>query len=213
MLDHLFTNYTTMFVRNTTKVVLLTAPIANVTLYGGKAVTSWFDIVTNNVSKEIDFVHAYNISDMINSSHTVKQVMYEEINVLKGDSTKLFIGGFSQGCFMSWYTGLTFDKPLGGIMASSGYLISVPEMELNGANVNVPLYISHGKKDATVLFGVAEQVYQDRLSPFAHKITKVYEDNAGHAITETMKVRQRQWFFDQTQPKKEQEKLFLPILF
>jgi len=214
MLDHLFTNYTTMFARNSTKVVLLTAPTANVTV-SGKAMTSWFDIITFKVEKEFDLNTAFNLTDIMRNSLRIKQAMHDEIKILGGDSTKLFIGGFSQGCFMSLYSGLTFNKTIGGILGSSGYLVSIPESDrLNGANANIPLYLSHGKNDTTIYYELAETIYRDRLSPLAHKITKVYEDGVGHAITETMKVRERQWFFDQTQPKKEQaEDIFLPILY
>ena len=212
MLSSLFSNEATMFARDTTRVVLLTAPLQNVTAYGGKLMHSWFNIITFNVKKEIDIVNALNLSEFVKTSVKIHQVMNEEIETMGGDSTKLFIGGFSQGCFMSLYSGLTFDKTIGGIMGSSGALVTIPQLgQFNGANANIPLYISHGMNDTVVNFELAEGVYRERLSPLQHKITKVYENNVGHQITATMQAKERQWFFDQTRPKSEVENLFLPI--
>jgi len=211
MLDQFFSNEETMFARDTTRVVLLTAPTDYVTIWK-KESTSWFDIITFNVAKELDLQTAFNLSDIVRNSKRIKQVMNEEIERLGGDSTKLFIGGFSQGCFMSLYSGLTFDKTIGGIMGGSGYLVTIPMGQpISGPNTNIPLFLSHGMKDDTIWFDVAETIYRDRLSPLQHKITKVYEENVGHQITATMRAKERQWFFDQTSPKKEEEKLFLPI--
>jgi len=211
-MDHLFNNDNLMFARPTTKIVLLTAPVRPVTYHGGQQMHAWFNIFTNKIQTEADFPVAFNMTEFLISSARIKQAMRDEIKLLGGDSTKVFIGGMSQGCMMAIYTGLAFEQPLGGIMASSGVLVVVPEAPFSGGNVNTPIWISHGKADTTVPFEAANMIYTDRLSPLAHKITKVYEDGVGHVITSTMQANGRKWFFDLTTPKTE-EKRFLPFSF
>ncbi len=44
----------------------------------------------------------------------IHKVIEEEIALLGGDSTKVMIGGLSQGCMMALYVGLKYEKKLGG---------------------------------------------------------------------------------------------------
>jgi len=205
--DRYFSNENTMFARDTTKVVLLTAPLRSVTFHGGKIMHAWFNIYSNDISQGYDVTKSFNMTEFFESYDRVQKVMHEEIKLLGGDSKKLFLGGFSQGCIMSFYTGLAFDLPLGGLMESSGFLVSLPDKPPSEANANTPIYISHGKVDPTVNFVAATATY-DHLNPNTHKITKVYEDKTSHTITSTMMAKERQWFFDLTAPKK-----FLSYIF
>jgi phospholipase/carboxylesterase len=207
MYDQLFADPATMIARKSTKVVLLTAHQVPVTILKGKVKNSWFDISTFNVSSESQLGGAFNFDEIIASSLIIKKQISDEIELLHGESTKVFIGGFSQGCFMSLYCALTFDKPLGGIVGSGGYL--VPIAKINSANARLPMILTHGTADTIIYFDLAEQLYKQRLSGSRPEITKVYEEGIGHIITPTMQARARQWFLAQTESKNHGG--FLPI--
>ena len=99
------------------KVRLLTAPNVPVTINGGMSCNSWYDIMSLDRSK-----NSYSFEDVKKNSEYVKKCLDEELEILKGDSSKLFIGGFSQGCAMALHNGLTYKEKLGGIIGLSGYL-------------------------------------------------------------------------------------------
>jgi phospholipase/carboxylesterase len=206
MYDQLFANPATMIARKSTKVVLLTAHQVPVTILKGKVKNSWFDISTFNVTSEDELGGAFNFNEIIVSSLIIKKAISDEIVLLDGDSTKVFIGGFSQGCFMSLYCALTYDKPLGGIVGSGGYF--TPIIRINNANAKLPMILTHGTADTIIYFDLAEQLYKERLSTTRHEITKVYEEGVGHIITPTMQAKAREWFLAHTEPKKGG---FLPI--
>lgn len=54
---------------------------------------------------------------------------------------------------MSIFSGITSDKPLGGIFALSSYLLlhsKLPEFTKNGANKGTPIFMGHGDSDPLV---------------------------------------------------------------
>lgn len=81
------------FTPEKTKIVLLTAPLRQVTINRGFMMTSWYDIksLEKTTLKEEDL---YSISEIKESYEIVKKNIDEEISFI-GDSKKLFIGGFS----------------------------------------------------------------------------------------------------------------------
>jgi len=199
----------------TTKVVLLTAPTAKVEIKHGWVIPSWYNIknidsVINfkytglrsvlNFAKEQGFSGLLNLTKIENmvgmeeintNSEKIRRVINEEIAELGGDSRKVFIGGVSQGSSMALHTGLGFDKPLGGILASAGFLL--PFSKIHKANKNVPIFVSHGKADKKVPFFLANLSYW-RLNEKAHQLTKVFEDHVGHDVSNTMLLEAKNWF-------------------
>jgi len=196
MLDLFFSSESSMIALSSTKIVLLTAPFVPVTVwYGGADANSWFDILTFDVVTEDDIYNSFNHNDIVANSLTIQQVMREEINHLNGNSRRLFIGGFSQGCIMSLYSGLTFEQPIGGILGSSGYLVKIDQV--HEANERVPMFLSHGKLDDIIHFELAEKIYSERLDSNKHRIEKVYEDGISHTVTASAQALAREWFFRQ----------------
>ena len=66
---------------------------------------------------------------------------------------------------MALHCGLTFDRPLGGIIGFSGFLLSLT-LE-NEANKNVPIRISYGLSDPFVFWNKAEESFL-RIDEAAH---------------------------------------------
>lgn len=141
------------FTECNTKIRLLTAPTAPVSINGGYECTSWYDIY--NLDRNPD---SYSFKDVKKNSENVRCAMEEEISLLDNDSTRLLIGGFSQGCAMALYNGLTFGKPLKGIIGLSGYLFS--QVDLDKFPHIPPTLLCHGSDDLTIKAADAEFSYQ-----------------------------------------------------
>ena len=90
-----FYNPDPMLPNKNTKVVLLNAPCVPVTCNGGMVMNSWYDILTFKPKIEVD-----EKSIKENTERIIKRIE-EEAKVLNGDYSKIFVGGFSQGCCMA----------------------------------------------------------------------------------------------------------------
>src|SRR5690242_17073799 len=75
-------------------------------------------------------------------------MLREEIELLGNDDTKVFLGGFSMGSFVSLYTNHVLERQLGGILIIGGLVSTVAKLP-EPKNLS-PMLIVHGMKD-TVL--------------------------------------------------------------
>lgn len=71
----------------------------------------------------------------------MKKILDDESQ--KIDSRKIILGGFSQGGAMSTFSGFQYDKPLGGIISCSGYVLNALTT-VSDANRNTPFLSFHG---------------------------------------------------------------------
>jgi phospholipase/carboxylesterase len=67
-------------------------------------------------------------------------------------ASRIVLAGFSQGCAMTFMTGLRHGQRLAGLLGMSGYL---PLAELTGAersaaNADVPIFQAHGSADEMI---------------------------------------------------------------
>ena len=95
---NLFLEKESCFTPPNCKVVLLTAPERPVTLNSGMPMNSWYDIYSLSSSKfktKDDIYANYSRDEMLESVGIVSKHLDNEIGILKGDSTKVFVGGFS----------------------------------------------------------------------------------------------------------------------
>ena len=66
------------------------------------------------------------------------------------ESSKIFLGGFSQGSVAALYAGLLkWKEPLGGIIGLSGYCCH-PFAEQQVLNPSVPLFLCNGMKNKVI---------------------------------------------------------------
>ena len=83
---------------------------------------------------------------------------------MDGDVYKrIFVGGFSQGCAISVFYGLTAKIQLGGIIGFSGYLFNFEGFELSNLG-KVPILLNHGNQDSMVDFAHAKKSYERLLN-------------------------------------------------
>lgn len=121
------------------------APIQPVTINGGMAMRSWYDIVG------ADLIRREDEAGIRASQARVEALIAREIE--RGlASEHIVLAGFSQGCAMTLFTGLRHSAPLAGLMGLSGYLPVADklEQERSPANQKTPIFLAHGTQDPVV---------------------------------------------------------------
>jgi len=138
---NVLTNRISISKRNTTKVVILRAPLQNVTVLNGEKNYSWFDIY----SFPINSSNNYNFTEVKSASKTLIQIIQEEVSLLDGKYDKIIIGGHSQGAVVSMYTSYTQEYMLGGVISFSGFFPPQGEILPNKEKLNI--YFAFGDVD------------------------------------------------------------------
>lgn len=161
---------------NKMKVVLLTAPTAPVTINGGMVMTSWYDILSFEKTNE----DSISKTDVIENCNRIKEVIEAEAKAVEinSDYKKIFLGGFSQGCCMALYSGLTHKTEIGGIIGLSGLLF--PFCELNEDKKNLPIFLAHGKYDEVIPSFISEESYKRFKNAKFNFNLNFFED--GHTV-------------------------------
>lgn len=132
------------------------APLRPVTFAGGSLLRAWFDIESLDeagINK--------NKSSIYETQQLIAELIEEEI--ARGiASDKIFIGGFSQGGAMALQCGLSFSKPLAGIIVLSGFLPLADEVTSTMApsNAKIPILMLHGTLDHVVTMALAKSSYK-----------------------------------------------------
>lgn len=155
--------------------ILPHARVQPVTLNGGMACRSWFDIFT---LKEIG---NEDIAGMNETDAYIRQLIQQQMD-LGIDSKKIFLVGFSQGGAMALYTGLRYEQPLGGILGLSTLLGGSIELanQRNFANRQTPIFLAHGFADMVIPITLALQS-KDQLESWGYNVTwKEYR--MGHEV-------------------------------
>jgi len=127
------------------------APVQPVTINGGMAMRSWYDILVPNL------VRIEDEQGIRRSAQQIDALIQRE--VARGIPTEnIVLAGFSQGCAMTLHTGLRAPYKLAGLMALSGYLplMDMAEKERHSANAQTPIFMAHGSFDPVVVIERAE---------------------------------------------------------
>tara|TARA_R110001592_G_scaffold336019_1_gene621142 strand:- start:49293 stop:49952 length:660 start_codon:yes stop_codon:yes gene_type:complete len=120
------------------------APEISVTINGGYVMPAWYDILEMNIERKIDETQIQQSSDAIS-------VLIER-EISRGiPSNKIILAGFSQGGAVAYHCGLSFNKPLAGILAMSTYFATWRTLNIHPANKAIPLHLFHGTYDDVVL--------------------------------------------------------------
>ena len=127
------------------------ATIQPVTINGGMAMRSWYDILTPNLVKREDEAG-------IRVSEQAIQALIARENARGVPTSRIVLAGFSQGCAMTLHTGIRFKEKLAGLMGLSGYLplIDMAAQERQAANATTPIFLAHGTHDPVVTLERAE---------------------------------------------------------
>lgn len=119
------------------------APSIPVTINGGFVMPAWYDILDMEIDRKVD------TTQLLMSADAVTRLIHREIQ--RGvDSRRIILAGFSQGGAVAYQAGLTFEKPLAGIMAMSTYFATGKNIQIQEVNNNIPMAVYHGLYDQVV---------------------------------------------------------------
>lgn len=126
------------------KFILPTAPTRPVTINGGMPMPAWYDIesLSGDRSREVcDGIRA--------SSGAINALIAGEVE--RGVPTsRVLLGGFSQGGAMTLFVGLNHPAPLAGMLVMSGYMPLPASISPSSDVLRVPILMCHGDEDAVV---------------------------------------------------------------
>lgn len=127
------------------------APSIPISMNMGFVMPGWFDI------KGLDGGgRSINSQQLLASAQEVHKLI--DIEIEKGiPSERIFLVGFSQGGAVNYQAGLTYAKPLAGMLALSSYFPTSDEIVLNPANQHLPILVCHGTLDAVLDISLAEK--------------------------------------------------------
>ena len=129
------------------------APAIPITINGGAVMPGWYDIYAMEMEREID------TPQVLASSESIKALIEREIAQGIG-SERIVLAGFSQGGAVVFEAGLSFDKPLAGLMSLSSYFATYKTIQPHVANEAVPIHIFHGDNDDIVTPSMAHHAIE-----------------------------------------------------
>ena len=140
------------------------ATIQPVTINGGMAMRSWYDILTPQLVKRED-------ETGIRASEQAILALIARENTRGVPSANIVLAGFSQGCAMTLHTGIRAPFKLAGLMGLSGYLPlgDLAQAEHQTANLNTPIFLAHGTYDPVVAPERAE-ISRARLQELGYNV-------------------------------------------
>lgn len=149
-----------------TRFILPQAPNQAVTINGGYAMPSWYDILSISPGKR-----AINSEQLEISTQQLITLMEQQRD--SGISpTRLFLAGFSQGGAVVLHTAfLRWNDALGGVMALSTYAPTFEHVSaINPLQANTPTLCMHGRNDPVVPFFMG-QAAQQKLESWGVSVT------------------------------------------
>ena len=139
----------------TTRFVLPQAPTRAVTINGGYAMPSWYDIKAMSPARSISE------EELEESADTVIQLI-EDQRQSGIDANRIFLAGFSQGGAVVFHTAyLKWQGPLGGVLALSTYAPTFSEvLPLSASQQRIPALCLHGQYDDVVQNAMGRTAYE-----------------------------------------------------
>lgn len=139
----------------TTRFVLPQAPTRAVTINGGYAMPSWYDIKAMSPARSISEEELEESADMV--------IALIEAQRQSGiDASRIFLAGFSQGGAVVFHTAyLKWQGPLGGVIALSTYAPTFNEgLPLSASQQRIPAFCLHGQYDDVVQNAMGRTAYE-----------------------------------------------------
>ncbi|WP_085647744.1 MULTISPECIES: alpha/beta hydrolase [unclassified Pseudomonas] len=151
-----------------TRFVLPQAPTRPVTINGGYAMPSWYDIKAMSPARAID-------RDELEASADRIIELIEEQRSIGIDASRIFLAGFSQGGAVVYHTAfLKWQGPLGGVLALSTYAPTFSdELELSASQQRIPVLALHGQFDNVVQNSMGRTAYEYLK---AHGVTVTWQE-------------------------------------
>lgn len=138
-----------------TRFVLPQAPTRPVTINGGYAMPSWYDIKAMSPARAIDRDELEASADRI-----IELIENERASGI--DASRIFLAGFSQGGAVVLHTAfLKWQGPLGGVLALSTYAPTFSDdLQLSASQQRIPAMCLHGQFDNVVQNSMGRSAYE-----------------------------------------------------
>ncbi|WP_426237793.1 alpha/beta hydrolase [Pseudomonas sp. TWP3-2] len=151
-----------------TRFVLPQAPTRPVTINGGYAMPSWYDIKAMSPARAID-------RDELEASADHVLELIEQQRASGIDASRIFLAGFSQGGAVVYHSAfLRWQGPLGGVIALSTYAPTFSdELELSASQQRIPVLALHGQFDNVVQNSMGRTAYEYLK---AHGVTVTWQE-------------------------------------
>ncbi|KAG1472296.1 hypothetical protein G6F56_001622 [Rhizopus delemar] len=162
------------------KWVLPNAPSRSMSFAEGFPMSAWFDVYAPNANETL----VEDEQGMVESVDSVSALIKQEVdNGL--NSSRIVIGGFSQGCVISLLTGLRSEYSLAGVVGYSGWvaMANTTQETASEANKKTPFLIGHGDADPVVNYKLGQSSVE-LLRSLDYNVTfKTYPDQ-GHIVSD-----------------------------
>lgn len=119
------------------------APAIPVTVNGGFVMPAWYDILSMEIERKVD-------ETQLRASAKAVQALIEQQIEQGIDSRRIVLAGFSQGGAVAYEAALSFEQPLGGLVAMSTYFATAGSLNIHEANRHLPMQVLHGSRDPVV---------------------------------------------------------------
>mgnify|MGYP003601665112 CR=1 FL=1 len=168
-----------------TRFVLPQAPTRAVTINGGYAMPSWYDIKAMSPARSIS-------EDELNESADTVIGLIEAQKASGIDANRIVLAGFSQGGAVVFHTAyLKWQGALGGVIALSTYAPTFSdELELSASQQRIPALCLHGQYDDVVQNAMGRTAYEHLKTrgvtvtwqqyPMAHEVLLEEIHDIGH---------------------------------
>ena len=139
----------------TTRFVLPQAPNRPVTINGGYAMPSWYDIKAMSPARSISM-------DELETSAETVIALIEAQKSAGIDASRIFLAGFSQGGAVVYHTAyVEWQGALGGVIALSTYAPTFDDqLELSASQQRIPALCLHGQHDEVVQNSMGRSAYE-----------------------------------------------------
>ena len=154
------------------EIILPNAPYRKITLNQNFEMRAWFNMKSLNLDD-------LNEDDFIESSKALDLILEDKLK--NNPSSKIYIGGFSQGAALSIFYGLKMIHKIHGMVSFSGF---VPKFNYQNTMITKPILKIHGINDDIINFETSENTFD--LLNFSNLVSKSY--NMGHEVIEDQVV-------------------------
>ena len=124
--------------------------------------------LSNTIKSKDDLYNNYNQADIVDAVKSITETVDQEIQSLKGDASKVFICGFSQGACVALSTFLNYEfgTKFGGVIGLSGMMgYKLPEEQKqkimqDTVKQETPMLLYHGESDPMIPIDMAKMSYE-----------------------------------------------------
>ena len=154
------------------EIILPNAPYRKITLNQNFEMRAWFNMKSLNLDD-------LNEEDFIESSKALDLIIEDKLKT--NPSSKIYIGGFSQGAALSIFYCLKTIHKIHGVVSFSGF---APKFNYQNTMIRKPILKIHGIYDDIINFQTSENTFG--LLNFSNLVSKSY--NMGHEVIEDQVV-------------------------